>query len=50
MALLGKKRAISPTPSTIIIRTSVTVTDLIINIFKIPILKVVKPEPFYRLR
>jgi hypothetical protein len=50
MALLRKKRAISPTPSTIIIRTSVTVTDLITNISKVPILELVKPEPFYKLR
>jgi hypothetical protein len=50
MAPTGKERAISPTPSTITIRTSVTVTDLIVNISKILILKVAKPEPFYRLR
>jgi hypothetical protein len=50
MALLGKKRAISPTPNTIIIRTSVTVADLTANLIKVSILEVVKPEPFYRSR
>jgi hypothetical protein len=48
MALLGKERAISPTPSTIIIRTSATVADLTANISKVPVLEVAKPEPFYR--
>jgi hypothetical protein len=50
MALLGKERAISPTPSTIIIGTSVTVTDLTANISKVPVPEVAKPEPFYGLR
>jgi hypothetical protein len=50
MALLGKERAVSSTLNTIIIEISVTVTDLIINISKAPILKMAKPEPFYRLR
>jgi hypothetical protein len=49
MALLRKERAISPIPNTTIIRISVTVTDLIVNIFKIPVLEVAKPEPFYKL-
>jgi hypothetical protein len=49
MALLGKERAISPTPNTIIIRISVTVTDLIANIFKVPAPEVAKPESFYKL-
>jgi hypothetical protein len=50
MALLGKERAVSPTPSTTIIGTSVTVADLIANIFKAPIPEVAKPELFYGLR
>jgi hypothetical protein len=50
MALLGKERAVSPTPSTIIIGISVTVADLVANIFKVPVLEVAKSEPFYRLR
>jgi hypothetical protein len=50
MALLGKERAASPTPSTTIIRISVTVTDLTTNISKVPALKVAKPEPFYKSR
>jgi hypothetical protein len=50
MALLGKERAISPTPSTTTIKTSVTVTDLIAGLAKVSILKVVKPEPFYKSR
>jgi hypothetical protein len=50
MALSGKERAINPIPSTIIIRTSVTVADLIVNISKAPTPEVIKPEPFYGLR
>jgi hypothetical protein len=50
MALLGKKRAISPTFSTTTIRTSVTVINLTAGLAKIFILEVAKPEPFYRLR
>jgi hypothetical protein len=50
MALLGKERAVSPTPSTTTIGTSVTVADLIANISKVPTLEVAKPEPFYGLR
>jgi hypothetical protein len=50
MALLGKERAVSPIFSTIIIRTSVTIADLIAGLAKIFILKVAKPEPFYRSR
>jgi hypothetical protein len=50
MAPLRKERVINPTPSTTTIRISVTVTDLIANISKIPILEVAKPEPFYGLR
>jgi hypothetical protein len=50
MALLGKERAVSPTLSTITVGISVTVIDLTANLAKIPILKVVKPEPFYRSR
>jgi hypothetical protein len=50
MALSGKERAVSSTLSTITIRTSVTVADLIINISKAPAPKVAKPEPFYKLR
>jgi hypothetical protein len=49
MAPSGKKKAISPTPSTITIGISVTVTDLTANISKIPTPKIAKPEPFYRL-
>jgi hypothetical protein len=50
MILLGKERAASLTLSTTIIRTSVTVADLIVNISKVSILEVAKPEPFYGLR
>jgi hypothetical protein len=50
MALLGKERAVSPTPSTTIIGTSVTVADLTAGLVKVSILEVVKPEPFYRSR
>jgi hypothetical protein len=50
MALLGKERVISPIPSTTIIRTSVTVTDLTAGLAKVSILEVAKPEPFYGLR
>jgi hypothetical protein len=49
MVLLGKERAVSPTPSTTIIRTSVTIADLIANISKVSIPEIAKPEPFYRL-
>jgi hypothetical protein len=49
MALLGKERVVSPTPSTTIIRISVTVTDLTTNISKAPVLEIVKPESFYKL-
>jgi hypothetical protein len=50
MALSGKKRTVNPIPNTTTIRTSATVTDLIAGLAKIPILKVAKPEPFYRSR
>jgi hypothetical protein len=50
MALLGKEKAVSPTPSTTTIRTSATVADLTANISKVPIPEVAKSEPFYRLR
>jgi hypothetical protein len=50
MALLGKERAVSPTPNTTTIGTSVTVTDLITGLAKVSILEVVKPEPFYKSR
>jgi hypothetical protein len=50
MALLGKEKAVSPTPSTTTIRISVIVTDLIANISKAPVLEVAKPEPFYGSR
>jgi hypothetical protein len=50
MALSGKKRTISPTPNTITIGISITVTDLTANLAKISILKIIKPEPFYRSR
>jgi hypothetical protein len=49
MALLGKKRAVSPTLSTTTIGTSITVTDLIAGLVKILIPKIAKLEPFYRL-
>jgi hypothetical protein len=49
MALLGKERVVSFIPSTTTIRISVTVADLIANIFKVFILKVAKPEAFYKL-
>jgi hypothetical protein len=48
MALLGKERAVSPTPNTTTVGISIIVTDLTANLVKVPILKVVKPEPFYR--
>jgi hypothetical protein len=50
MALLGKEKAVSPTPSTTTIRTSVIITDLTANIFKAPVSEVAKPEPFYGSR
>jgi hypothetical protein len=50
MALSGKERAVSPTPSTTTIRTSVTVADLTAGLAKVPIPEVAKPEPFYRSR
>jgi hypothetical protein len=50
MALLEKKRAINPTPNTITVGISVTITDLTANLTKILILEVVKPEPFYKSR
>jgi hypothetical protein len=50
MALLGKERAVSPTPSTTTIRTSVIVADLIIGLVKISIPEIIKPESFYRSR
>jgi hypothetical protein len=50
MAPSGKKRAVSPTPNTTIIRISVIVADLIINISKVLVLEVAKPESFYRSR
>jgi hypothetical protein len=50
MALLGKERAVSPTPNTITIGISATITDLTANISKIPVPEVAKPEPFYGLR
>jgi hypothetical protein len=37
-------------PSTITIKTSVIVTDLIANLAKIPVLEIAKPELFYKLR
>jgi hypothetical protein len=50
MALLGKKRAISPTPNTITVGISITVANLVTNLAKIFILKIIKPEPFYKSR
>jgi hypothetical protein len=50
MALSGKEKVINPTPSTIIIRTSVIITDLTANIFKASTPEIVKPEPFHGLR
>jgi hypothetical protein len=50
MALSGKKRAISPTLSTTTVGISITVTDLTANLTKVLILKIVKPELFYRSR
>jgi hypothetical protein len=50
MALVGKERAVSSTPSTTTIGTSVIIIDLIINISKVPVLEIVKPEPFYGSR
>jgi hypothetical protein len=50
MALLGKERAVSPTPSTATIRTSVIIADLTAGLAKVLVLKITKPEPFYRSR
>jgi hypothetical protein len=50
MAPSGKERAVSPTPSTTTVGISITIADLIVNLAKIPIPKVAKPEPFYRSR
>jgi hypothetical protein len=50
MALLGKERASSPILSTTTVGISVIIADLIANLVKVPISKVAKPEPFYRLR
>jgi hypothetical protein len=50
MALLEKEKTVSPILSTIIIGISVTVTDLIINLINVPILKIIKPESFYKSR
>jgi hypothetical protein len=50
MALSGKEKTISPTPSTTTVGISVTVTDLIANLAKVLILEVIKPKPFYRSR
>jgi hypothetical protein len=50
MALVGKERAVSSTPSTTTIGTSVIVTDLITNIFKVSVPKIAKSEPFYGSR
>jgi hypothetical protein len=50
MVLSGKERVISPTPSTITVGISVTVTDLIANLIKVSTPEIVKPESFYRSR
>jgi hypothetical protein len=50
MALSEKERAVSPTPSTTTVGTSVIIADLVTNLAKIPILEIAKPEPFYRSR
>jgi hypothetical protein len=50
MALLGKERAISFTPNTITVETSVIITDLITGLVKIPVSEVAKLEPFYKSR
>jgi hypothetical protein len=50
MALLGKKRAVSPTPNTTTIGTLIIVINLIANLTKVPILEVAKPELFYKSR
>jgi hypothetical protein len=50
MALLRKERAASPILNTTTVGISIIITDLIINLAKVPILEVVKPEPFYRSR
>jgi hypothetical protein len=50
MAPSGKERAISLIPNTTTIETSVTVADLTADLIKVPILEVVKLEPFYRSR
>jgi hypothetical protein len=50
MAPSGKERAVSFIPSTTTVRTSATVADLTVYLAKVLILKVAKPEPFYRSR
>jgi hypothetical protein len=50
MASLRKERAVSPTPSTTTVGISVTITDLTANLAKVPILKIIKPESFYKSR
>jgi hypothetical protein len=50
MALLRKERVVSSTPNTTTVGISVIIIDLVINLAKVPILKVVKPELFYRSR
>jgi hypothetical protein len=50
MALLGKKRAVSPTLNTTTIGISVIVTDLTANLTKVLIPEVAKPEPIYGSR
>jgi hypothetical protein len=50
MALLGKERTISPTPNTITVGISVTVTDLTANLAKVFVLEIIKPELFYKSR
>jgi hypothetical protein len=50
MALLEKERAVSPTPNTTIIGTSVIVADLTAGLAKVSILEIAKLKPFYRSR
>jgi hypothetical protein len=49
MALLGKERAASLTPSIITVGTSGTATQ-INTLIKAPVPEIAKPKPFYRSR
>jgi hypothetical protein len=50
MALSGKERAISLTPSTTTVGILVIIADLTATLAKVSIPEIAKPEPFYRSR